>query len=79
MVGDVTFWYQSIVTTLSLNGPDRWSLDSRFKWKLCLEEPISNLKMFLSAQRITLVMLRSSEGEAYRKTTTEVVLDRRVM
>jgi hypothetical protein len=30
-------------------------------------------------QEVTLAMLRSSGGEAYRKTTTEVVLDRRVV
>jgi hypothetical protein len=27
MVGDVTVWYQSLVSTLSLDGLDKWSLD----------------------------------------------------
>jgi hypothetical protein len=26
-VVDVTVWYQSLVSTLSLDGPDKWSLD----------------------------------------------------
>ena len=36
--GDVTIWYQRIVSTLSLDGPDKWSLDRGFEKKLCLEE-----------------------------------------
>jgi hypothetical protein len=31
MAGDVTIWYQSMVSTLSLDGPDKWSLDPRFQ------------------------------------------------
>jgi hypothetical protein len=37
---------------LSLDGLDKWSLDQGFRWKLCLEEPISNLRTFLSAKRL---------------------------
>jgi hypothetical protein len=36
--GDVTVWYQSLVSTLSLDGPDKWSLDRGFEKKLCLED-----------------------------------------
>jgi hypothetical protein len=35
---DVTVWYQSLVSTLSLDGPDKWSLDQVFEKKLCLED-----------------------------------------
>jgi hypothetical protein len=36
--GDVTVWYQSLVSMLSLDGPDKWSLDRGFEKKLCLED-----------------------------------------
>jgi hypothetical protein len=51
--GAVTVWYQSVtaqnervlqngirakVSTLSLDGPDKWSLDQEFEEKLCLED-----------------------------------------
>jgi hypothetical protein len=38
MAGGVTVWYQSLVSTLSLDGPDKWSLDRGFEKKLCLED-----------------------------------------
>jgi hypothetical protein len=38
MVRDVTVWYQSLVSTLSLDGPDKWSLDKGFEKKLSLED-----------------------------------------
>jgi hypothetical protein len=36
--GGVTVWYQSLVSTLSLDGLDKWSLDRGFEKKLCLED-----------------------------------------
>jgi hypothetical protein len=50
MVGDVTIWYQSHVSTLSLDGPDKWSLDPRFREEIVSGGLISNLRMFLSAK-----------------------------
>jgi hypothetical protein len=38
MVGGVTVWYQSIVSMLSLDRPDKWSLDQGFENKFCLED-----------------------------------------
>jgi hypothetical protein len=36
--GGVTVWYQSLVSMMSLDGPDKWSLDRGFEKKLCLED-----------------------------------------
>jgi hypothetical protein len=36
--GSITVWYQSLVSMLSLDGPDKWSLDRGFEKKLCLED-----------------------------------------
>jgi len=36
-VGGITVWYQSLVSMLSLDGSDEWSLDQGFEKKLCLE------------------------------------------
>jgi hypothetical protein len=36
--GDVIVWYQSLVSMLSLDGLDKWSLDRGFEKKLCLED-----------------------------------------
>jgi hypothetical protein len=38
MVRDVTIWYQTLVSTLSLDGSDKWYLDQGFEKKLCLED-----------------------------------------
>jgi hypothetical protein len=38
MAGGVTVWYQSIVSTLSLDRLDKWSLDPGFEKKLCMED-----------------------------------------
>jgi hypothetical protein len=40
------------VSTLSLDGPDKWSLDRGFRWELCLEGLISDLRTFLSAKKL---------------------------
>jgi hypothetical protein len=38
MAKGVTVWYQSLVSMLSLDGLDKWSLDQCFEKKLCLED-----------------------------------------
>jgi hypothetical protein len=38
------------VSTLSLDGPDKWSLDPRFREEIVSGGLISNLRMFLSAK-----------------------------
>jgi hypothetical protein len=38
MAEGTTVWYQSLVSTLSLDGSDKWSLDRGFEKKLCLED-----------------------------------------
>ena len=38
MVEGVTVWYQSLVSMLKLDGPDKWYLDRGFEKKLCLED-----------------------------------------
>jgi hypothetical protein len=51
------------VSTLSLDGPDKWSLDPRFREEIESEGLISNLRMCLSANGLPDV-LRSSGGVA---------------
>jgi hypothetical protein len=38
MARGITVWYQSLVSTLSLDGMDKLSLDQGFEKKLCLED-----------------------------------------
>jgi hypothetical protein len=38
MAGGITVWYQSLVSTMSLDGLDKWSLDRGFEKNLCLED-----------------------------------------
>jgi hypothetical protein len=52
------------VSTLSLDGSDKWSLDPRYRVEIVLEEPISNLRAFLSAKELLgrVTKLRRSSG-----------------
>ena len=38
IIRDVTVWYQSLVSMMSSDGSDKWSLDQVFEKKLCLED-----------------------------------------
>jgi len=40
------------VSTLNLDGSDKWCLDPRYRVEIVLEEPISNLRAFLSAKEL---------------------------
>jgi hypothetical protein len=43
---------QSMVSMLSLDGLDKWSLDPRFQEEIVSGGPISNLRTFLSAKKL---------------------------
>ena len=47
-VEDVIVWYQSLFSTLSLDGMDKWSLDQGFEKEIVSGGLISDLRMFLS-------------------------------
>lgn len=42
----------SMVSMLSLDGLDKWSLDPRFQEEIVSGGPISNLRTFLSAKKL---------------------------
>jgi hypothetical protein len=43
---------RAIVSTLSLDGPDKWSLDPRFREEIVSRRLISNLRLSLSAKEL---------------------------
>jgi hypothetical protein len=64
VVRDVTNWYQSMISTLSLDGLDKWSLDPRFQVEIMSGGTNFEPKNVPECQEVTLAMLRSSEGVA---------------
>ena len=40
------------VSTLNLDGLDKWSLNLRYRVEIVLEEPVSNLRELLSAKEL---------------------------
>jgi hypothetical protein len=53
-----------MVSTLSLDGLDKWSLDPRFKVEIVSGETNFEPQNVPECQEVTLVMLRSSGGVA---------------
>jgi hypothetical protein len=62
--GTLQFGIRAKVSKLSLDGMDKWSLDPRFQVEWCSGEPVSNLRMLLSAKGLLdrVMKLRSSSG-----------------
>jgi hypothetical protein len=46
---------------LSLNGLDKWSLDLKFRWESCLEEPIFGPVNVPECQGVTWLCYKSQE------------------
>jgi hypothetical protein len=49
------------VSTLSLNGLDKWSLDPKFRWESCLEEPIFGPVNVPECQGVTWLCYKAQE------------------
>jgi hypothetical protein len=50
--GTLQYGIRAIVSTLSLDGPDKWSLDPRFREEIVSGGLISNLRLSLSAKEL---------------------------
>jgi hypothetical protein len=63
-MGMLQFGIRAMVSTLSLDGLDKWSLDPRFQVEIVLRGTNLDLRTFLSAKRLLgrVTKLRRSRG-----------------
>jgi hypothetical protein len=67
---------EPMVSMLSLDGLDKWSLDIRFREEIVFGGLISNLRMFLSVNGL-LGHVTKLRGVAENKTSAGMVFDQR--
>jgi hypothetical protein len=62
--GTLQYGIRAIVSTLSLDGPDKWYLDPRFQEEIMSGGLISNLRLSLSAKELLgrVTKLRRNRG-----------------